>query len=63
MASPITCQRCRYFRPDASNPNAAMGRCLHAARHGYWFAGEHHYCRDFNDTPDAERKPESSTDA
>jgi hypothetical protein len=23
-----------------------MGRCLHAARHGYFFAGEWHRCED-----------------
>jgi len=46
MSEPITCASCRYFLPDTSSAAAAMGRCLHAARHGYFFAGEWHRCQD-----------------
>lgn len=46
MTEPVTCADCRYFRPDADNPTAAMGRCLHDARHGWFFAGERHRCAD-----------------
>ncbi len=42
----VTCEGCRYFRRDAQNPTAAMGRCLHDARHGWFFAGERHRCAD-----------------
>lgn len=46
MTAIITCTTCRYFRPDAQNPNAAMGRCYADARHGYFFANEWHRCAD-----------------
>lgn len=52
----VRCRDCRHFQPDANNPAAAMGRCLHNARHGYFFARELHRCDDFSDTPDADRK-------
>lgn len=42
MTEPVTCEDCRYFRP----PTAAMGRCMHDARHGWFFAGERHRCAD-----------------
>lgn len=47
----IACKHCRYFRPDAINPPAGMGRCMHDARHGYFYPGEKHRCDDFSDTP------------
>lgn len=63
MTGPITCATCRWFDAWPQNPTAAMGRCLHAARHGYWFAGEHHFCHDFCDVPDAAGKAEEAADA
>jgi len=48
----ITCDHCRYFRPDAINPKAGMGKCCADARHGYFYPMEKHRCRDFSDTPD-----------
>jgi hypothetical protein len=55
MTVPIQCATCRHFQPDASNPDVAMGRCMHSARHGYWFALERHRCADH------EAKPETAT--
>lgn len=43
----IICARCRYFCPDTINPAAGMGRCMHDARHGYFYPGEKHHCDDF----------------
>lgn len=48
----IQCAHCRYFRPDAINSSAGMGRCMHDARHGYFYPGEKHRCDDFSDMPD-----------
>lgn len=58
MTDAITCNTCRYFRPDAENPTAAMGRCYADARHGYFFANEHHRCMDHASEPQA--KPETA---
>lgn len=58
MTEPVTCSACRYFRPDAQNPTAAMGRCLHDARHGYFFAAEPHRCADHSS--EVEAKPEAA---
>lgn len=57
MTDAITCATCRYFRPDAQNSTAAMGRCYADARHGYFFANEHHRCVDHTSEPQA--KPET----
>ena len=38
----VQCATCAHFKPDSSNPAAAMGDCL--AAKGYWFAGEWHLC-------------------
>lgn len=54
----VRCGDCRYFKPDAQNPTAAMGRCYHNARHGYFFAGEWHRCMDHTSEPQA--KPETA---
>lgn len=53
MTDPITCATCRYFRPNAHNPSATMGRCYHNARHDYFFANEHHRCMDHTSEPQA----------
>lgn len=50
----VTCTTCKHFEADASNPAAAMGRCLADARHGYFFAGEVHRCIDHEATIDGE---------
>lgn len=57
MTDTTTCSTCRYFRPAAQNPTAAMGRCLHDARHGWFFAGERHRCADHS--PEVREKPEA----
>jgi hypothetical protein len=59
LTAPVTCSTCRYFRPDAQNPTAAMGRCLHDARHGWFFANERHRCADYSSEVVA--KPEASS--
>lgn len=46
MTDPVTCATCRYFRPDAHNPSAAMGRCYADARHGYFYPDDRHRCGD-----------------
>lgn len=51
----ISCAACRYFSPDAINPAAGMGRCMHDARHGYWHPDARHSCQDFSETPEQER--------
>lgn len=56
MADHVTCADCRYFRPDVSNPTAAMGCCYHDARHGHFFANEHHRCMDHASEPRAKPK-------
>lgn len=58
MVEPITCATCRYFDAWPPNPTAAMGRCLHVARHGYFFANEHHRCADH--TSGSKAKPENA---
>lgn len=60
IGAPITCFTCRHFEPWSSNPTAAVGRCLHNARHGYHFAGELHRCIDHAQV--AVPKAESSID-
>jgi hypothetical protein len=57
MTEPVTCSTCRYFRPAAHNPTAAMGRCLHDARHGWFFAAEPHRCADHS--PEVREKSEA----
>jgi hypothetical protein len=42
----VTCDTCRWFAPDPLNPTAGMGRCLHTARHGYFYATAKHHCHD-----------------
>ena len=44
----ITCLHCRHFRAAASN--AAMGRCMHQARHGFFYPLEKHSCSDHDST-------------
>lgn len=51
----ITCDQCRHFRRDTVNPVSGMGRCLHDARHGYFYPDQKHHCRDFDDSV---KKPE-----
>lgn len=46
MTRAIQCTTCRWFDAWAPNPSAAVGRCLHDARHGYFFASEWHRCND-----------------
>lgn len=53
MAPAITCATCRWFDPWPQNPTAAMGRCMHDARHGYFFANERHRCVDHSSEPQA----------
>lgn len=55
----ISCEHCRYFQPDAINPLAGMGRCMHDARHGYFYPGEKHSCKDFSD---GAQKPQQERD-
>lgn len=57
MNPSITCATCRYFRPDANNPTAAMGRCYATARHGYFFPYERHRCLDHTSEPQARPEP------
>ncbi|MGH8158387.1 MAG: hypothetical protein ACREPQ_09715 [Rhodanobacter sp.] len=52
MSTPITCATCKHFRPDPNNPTAAMGRCLHVARHGMWHANAPHRCKDHEAKPE-----------
>ena len=42
----VQCFACKHFQPDRDNPAAAMGRCIHPARHGYFYPGESHRCVD-----------------
>lgn len=52
----ITCQHCRYFRPDMVNPISGMGRCLADARHGFFYPDQKHSCRDYSDSVTAKRQ-------
>jgi len=54
----IQCATCRHFQRDTNNPEAAMGRCLHPARHGYWYPEEKHRCDDH----EAQRKESGKDD-
>ncbi len=54
---PVQCETCRHFPPDANN-SSGMGRCMHPARHGYFYPNEKHRCADHNDKPDAARHTE-----
>jgi hypothetical protein len=56
----ITCIHCRHFQPDAINPPAGMGRCMHEARHGYWYPTEKHVCNDHEERERAESPQRSS---
>jgi hypothetical protein len=42
----IHCSDCHHFQRAAINPEAAMGRCMHEMRHGYWHPEAPHSCRD-----------------
>jgi hypothetical protein len=48
----ITCDHCRHFQHASSNPSAGMGRCMAAARHGFFYPMERHSCRDHDSVPD-----------
>ncbi len=41
-----TCALCRHYQPDPINPVAGLGRCMHPARHGYFYPDQQHACRD-----------------
>jgi hypothetical protein len=45
----IQCFNCKHFQPDRDNPDAAMGRCVAPARHGYFYPCESHRCADRED--------------
>lgn len=49
--TPINCFGCRHFLPNELNPSAGMGRCLHDARHGYFYPFEFHRCADQSTSP------------
>lgn len=48
-----TCEHCRHFHPDRINPPAGIGRCMHPARHGYFYPAQKHHCRDHEDAKPA----------
>lgn len=52
----ITCATRKHFQPDAINPAAGMGRCLHEARHGYWHPDAKHICKDVDEKPQPEKR-------
>jgi hypothetical protein len=43
----IQCAHCIHFLRDRDNPAAAMGDC--GIGLGYWFPGERHSCRRFEE--------------
>jgi len=40
------CATCQHFERDRINPDGGMGKCMHAAQHGYFYPMERHRCRD-----------------
>ncbi|HEV2540218.1 MAG TPA: hypothetical protein VGU03_10975 [Frateuria sp.] len=48
--TPIHCATCQHFRPDASNPPAAMGECAKGL--GWNFPMAPHWCKKHEAVPE-----------